>query len=288
MNNSSNLNSNVLFLGICIGLIVVFIILFLFIKGKNQELKLKFEKNTFFVELDNPKNQPFNAYTDDPIICVKGNNRPSRTIENEVLKIPSNNPQFLLMFWIKINSKDVIKDKPKDPSYYKNPVITPTINLNKLLNFNNTDLQIKLITQSARIEFQHGVSALNDKSILSNIPYDKWICLGVFYTEKYLEIYLNGKLAETMVYKEDSGSSVTPQTNIDIGKFPGDLAYLVVSVKEKYFNAYSIYQEYLYYKEKIDKSERYRDQLDNELKLDLFDSNDLDLYPNSKKNTCSN
>ena len=69
MNNSSK--SNTLFFVICIILIIVFIVLFLYVRGINQNLKLKYEKNVFFVELDNKPYQPFDAYNKDSTICSK-------------------------------------------------------------------------------------------------------------------------------------------------------------------------------------------------------------------------
>ena len=61
---------------------------------------------------------------------------------------------------------------------------------------------------------------------------------------------------------------------------------LVVSVNEKYFTDYSIYQEYLYYKNKIDIHNRYikKKNYDFKLHLGLIKPH---LYDNDDENKCS-
>ena len=292
MNNSSNSKSNTLFIVICIILIFFFLILFLYVKGINQDLKLKYEKNTFFLELDKYPYNPFNAYKETSI-CVKGENQ-NRFISNDYLKIRQNNPEFLLMFWFKIKSKDVIDDKKQtEPSYFNTPLINhePSskgdTEKNLMLKLDDR-YKIKLNTRNASIEF-----LMNGKSsILSNIPYDKWICLATFYTNDYTEIYLNGRLAETLQYTNPDFDSSLNNSKLEIGHFPGHLAYLVVSVKDTYFNSYSIYQEYLYYKNKITRSDKHKNNIDFNFKLNLglLDNNynKDDLYRNDRSNICNN
>jgi hypothetical protein len=297
MNNSSNSKSNSLFIVICIILIVVFLILFLYVKGVNQDLKLKYEKNVFFLELDKKPYHPFNAYTNEDQICVKGENQSSRSISNNDLKIRQNNPEFLLMFWFKINSNNVINDRKKpNSSYFDKPSNHDDLpdngdtEKNLMLKLDNR-YKIKLNTRNASIHF-----VMNDnESILSNIPYDKWICLATFYTNDYTEIYLNGRLAETLQYTNSENSEFNNSLNaskLEIGHFPGHLAYLVVSVKDKYFNSYSIYQEYLYYKNRVTRSDKHKNNIDFNFKLNLglLDNNynPNDLYKNDRSNICNN
>lgn len=290
MNNSSNSKSNTLFIIICIILIVVFLILFLYVKGVNQDLKLKYEKNVFFLELDKYPYNPFNAYKDNSI-CVKGETKNSRLISNDDLKIRENNPEFLLMFWFKINSMDVINDRNREePLYFNTPTDQDSLDKNIMLRLDNRYI-IKLNTINANIEFIMN----GNKSILSNIPYDKWICLATFYTNDYTEIYLNGRLAETLQYTNRSDSEFNNSlnaSNLNIGYYPGNLAYLVVSVKDKYFNSYSIYQEYLYYKNRITRSDKHKNHTDFNFKLNLglLDNNynKDDLYRNDRSNICDN
>ena len=283
MNNSSK--SNTLFFVICIILIVIFLVLFLYVRGINQNLKLKYEKNVFFVELDKKPYQPFNAFDEDSTVCIKGDDSVSRDIPYEDLKIQPNDPKFLLMFWIKLDSNFIRTDQERqEPKYYLDNTES---NDNNILVFDNQRYQIKLSTINARITF-----IMNErKSILSNVPYDKWFCLATLYTNDYTEIYLNGRLAETIQYTNQSGSDfnkILNNSKLTVGEYPGYLAYLVVSVNEKYFNSYSIYQEYLYYKNKILNSEKYHSNSDFNFKLNLglLDNNTPDLYKNEKTNTC--
>ena len=101
---------------------------------------------------------------------------------------------------------------------------------------------------------------------------------------------MNGRLAETLQYTNPLGP--LNNSNLQIGRYPGYLAYLVVSVKDKYFNSYSIYQEYLYYKNKITRSDKHKNNIDFNFKLNLglLDNNynSDDLYRNDRSNICNN
>ena len=274
MNNSSK--SNTLFLVICIVLIVVFIVLFLYVRGMNNELRLKYEKNVFFVELDNKPYEPFDAFEKNNEICIKGNLQNNKEIDNEHLKIDVQKPQFLLMCWIKFNSKYIFENAEDENAEDENTQDEYT-----LLNFNNANrYKLSIKPFHAKIEFEINSTKTN----LVNVPFDKWFCLATLYTNNYSEIYLDGKLADTI---STTNGEILNNEKLTIGKFPGYLAYLVVSVNDTYFNSYSIYQEYLYYKNKIFNSEKYKQNFKHNYEIALGRKTLSSPHSNDLSNTCN-
>jgi hypothetical protein len=289
MNNNKNILNSLptknytIFIIVILILIVTFVIVIINNHLNHKESKQKFIKNVFFVEMDNHKKDPFDASRIPSKdkgkglvlvnkICIRGTKK-GNYIPNDFLYIKM---PYLLMFWFNINSEKINEFKQKDVSlcpllYFTqqgyNEVSGPSLieiypsiqyyipnsSIEILVGDIDENSQLTQKSQSTENTNLQDVPAQHvSPERLYNIPIDTWNCISTVVNSNHLNLYLNGKLMKVIEY-QSSGRNNFDNFNMYIGPFPGEIAYLQVNNDSKYFNSKSIYNEYLFYKEKIDK-----------------------------------
>tara|TARA_B100001123_G_scaffold434670_2_gene561627 strand:+ start:200 stop:1159 length:960 start_codon:yes stop_codon:yes gene_type:complete len=279
--NNKNINKNInyqnlynmipvknhtVFLIVIIILILTFIIFIIRNHLNHLKFKQKFVKNVFFMEMDDIKNKPFDAskqgssnkYDLDKKICVRGKAN-DNYIPNEALHVQI---PYLLMFWFNLNSNKIGNKLKVNTNASKFPLVYfsnkrihtdtsqkfyPLINIDILKNELNVNVNNCIYDTSSNND-----SACGKSEKLFNIPSDTWTCISAVVDTNHLNLYLNGKLMKVIEYTKLNSNNLS-NFKMYVGPFPGEIAYLQVNNDSKYFNSNSIYEEYVYFKEKIRK-----------------------------------
>ena len=269
--NLSNLipvKNHTIFLIVIIILILTFVIFIIRNHLNHLKFKQKFVKNVFFMEMDDIKNKPFDAskvssnnkYDLDNKICVRGNAN-HNYIPNEALHVQI---PYLLMFWFNLNSDKIgsvlekyintnkyplvyLSNKSISTIQHESQTVYPLINIDILKN----ELNVNVYKCNNKLNDVLNDSSCGKSEKLFNIPSDTWTCISAVVDTNHLNLYLNGKLMKVIEYNKMLNS--VANFKMFVGPFPGEIAYLQVNNDSKYFNSNSIYEEYIYFKEKIKK-----------------------------------
>lgn len=287
-NNKNNILNNfskkhhTVFIILIIVLILAIVIFIIRNNLKHNEYKNRFVKNVFFVEMDNSKKKPYDAslkknnnYELDKNICVRGNNI-NNYIQNNALhvKLP-----YSLMFWFNINSDKVgtylsgieTNDRTKYPLVYfsnrnyeqdiSNINVVPAININIInnvlevmvsqCNYEVNGSSIKPLNYNYDTKQDNDEIACGKSEKIYNISSDTWNCITAIVSNDHLNLYLNGKLTKVIEYNTFPSENLN-NYKLYVGPFPGEIAYLQIDNNNKNFSSEKIYEEYLFYKNKVD------------------------------------
>jgi hypothetical protein len=231
---------------IIIGVILIVLIILIIRNFLHAgSLYLKYVKNVFFREMDNLNGKP--ALADNmKSICIQGNkdNTPGmkNKISNKFLHIKDN---YLLMFWVKLDSEQIAKYISTESNIEKVPILEYS-DSGEILCYPKFEMNIMNNEMSVYVNARDTA-----KSKLYNLPYDEWFCITSLVTNDHMDIYINGKLVKIIEYSIFSFDPSNKNNKIIIGPYPGYIAYLQVNNDSSYFNPANVYEEYLVYKSLI-------------------------------------